>query len=83
VASTAATPYDGKPIIEDRRVRDLIARDRHIELNTLRRFNQLIYWRTVCQKAHPYGGVRNSGTSENGCAAPMASACKRSWAPMP
>jgi len=46
---------DGKPIMEDPRVRDLIA-DIMIELNTLRRFNQLIYWRRFAKKPHPYGG---------------------------
>ena len=50
-----STHIDGKPIIEDPRVRDLIA-EMTIELNTLRRFNQLIYWRRFAKKPHPYGG---------------------------
>src|SRR5688500_4263056 len=41
--------------MEDPRVRDLIA-EMTIELNTLRRFNQLIYWRRFAKKPHPYGG---------------------------
>jgi alkylation response protein AidB-like acyl-CoA dehydrogenase len=49
------THIDGKPIMEDPRVRDLIA-EMMIELNTLRRFNQLIYWRRFAKKPHPYGG---------------------------
>lgn len=49
------THIDGKPIMEDPRVRDLVA-DMMIELNTLRRFNQLIYWRRFAKKPHPYGG---------------------------
>jgi len=49
------THIDGKPIMEDPRVRDLIA-EMTIELNTLRRFNQLIYWRRFAKKPHPYGG---------------------------
>src|SRR5213594_4976422 len=49
------THVDGKPILEDPRVRDLVA-DMMIELNTLRRFNQLIYWRRFAKKPHPYGG---------------------------
>ena len=50
-----STHIDGKPIIEDPHVRDLIA-EMTIELNTLRRFNQLIYWRRFAKKPHPYGG---------------------------
>jgi alkylation response protein AidB-like acyl-CoA dehydrogenase len=49
------THIDGKPILEDARVRDLLA-DMLIELNTLRRFNQLIYWRRFAKRPHPYGG---------------------------
>src|SRR5688500_1287105 len=49
------THIDGKPIMEDPRVRDLVA-EMTIELNTLRRFNQLIYWRRFAKKPHPYGG---------------------------
>jgi alkylation response protein AidB-like acyl-CoA dehydrogenase len=49
------THVEGKPLMEDPRVRDLIA-DMTIELNTLRRFNQLIYWRRFAKKPHPYGG---------------------------
>jgi hypothetical protein len=49
------THVDGRPIIEDSRVRDTIA-DMMIELNTLRRFNQRIYWHRFAKKPHPYGG---------------------------
>src|SRR5262245_39763773 len=49
------THIDGRPLMEDPHVRDLIA-DMTIELNTLRRFNQLIYWRRFAKKPHPYGG---------------------------
>ena len=37
------------------RIDSLIA-EMTIELNTLRRFNQLIYWRRFAKKPHPYGG---------------------------
>jgi alkylation response protein AidB-like acyl-CoA dehydrogenase len=50
-----STHIDGKPLLDDPRVRDLVA-DMMIELNTLRRFNQLIYWRRFNKKPHPYGG---------------------------
>jgi alkylation response protein AidB-like acyl-CoA dehydrogenase len=49
------TYIDGKPIIEESGVRDTIA-DMMIELNTLRRFNQRIYWHRFAKKPHPYGG---------------------------
>jgi len=49
------THIGGKPLLEDPRVRDLVA-DMMIDLNTLRRFNQLIYWRRFAKKPHPYGG---------------------------
>ena len=46
---------DGKPLIEDSRVRDTVA-DMMIDLNTLRRFNQRNYWHRFAKKPHPYGG---------------------------
>ena len=46
---------DGKPLIEDSRVRDTIA-DMMLDLNTLRRFNQRNYWHRFAKKPHPYGG---------------------------
>ena len=48
---------DGKPIMEDDRVRDTIA-DMMIELNTLRRFNQRNFWHRFTRKPHPYGGAQ-------------------------
>ena len=47
----------GKPLIEDDRVRDVIA-DIMIELNTLRRFNQRNFWHRFAKIPHPYGGVQ-------------------------
>ena len=64
------TRIEGKPIMEDPRVRDLIA-DMTIELNTLRRFNQLIYWRRFAKKPHPYGGP-SSATISACCACATA-----------
>jgi len=55
VAYCRNTHINGKPLMEDPRVRDLIA-DMMIELNTLRRFNQRIYWHRFVKKPHPYGG---------------------------
>ena len=48
---------DGKPLIEDDKVRDVIA-DIMIELNTLRRFNQRNFWHRFAKVPHPYGGVQ-------------------------
>jgi alkylation response protein AidB-like acyl-CoA dehydrogenase len=72
------THIDGKPIMEDPRVRDLVA-EMTIELNTLRRFNQLIYWRRFAKKPLPTAG-RNSAITSVCCACVTANACKRSWA---
>jgi 3-oxocholest-4-en-26-oyl-CoA dehydrogenase alpha subunit len=47
----------GKPLIEDDKVRDVIA-DIMIELNTLRRFNQRNFWHRFAKIPHPYGGVQ-------------------------
>ena len=47
----------GKPLIEDDKVRDVIA-DITIELNTLRRFNQRNFWHRFAKIPHPYGGVQ-------------------------
>src|ERR1700756_1558756 len=47
----------GKPLIEDDKVRDVIA-DIMIELNTLRRFNQRNFWHRFAKILHPYGGVQ-------------------------
>ena len=47
----------GKPLIEDDKVRDVIA-DIMIELNTLRRFNQRNFWHRFAKVPHPYGGVQ-------------------------
>lgn len=51
------TQVDGKPLIEETTVRDLIA-DMMIELNTLRRFNQRNFWHRFTRKPHPYGGAQ-------------------------
>ena len=51
------TAIDGKPLLEDLRVRDTIA-DMMIELNTLRRFNQRIFWHRFARQPHPYGGAQ-------------------------
>jgi alkylation response protein AidB-like acyl-CoA dehydrogenase len=48
---------DGKPILEDERVRDTVA-DMMIELNTVRRFNQRNYWHRFARVPHPYGGAQ-------------------------
>jgi alkylation response protein AidB-like acyl-CoA dehydrogenase len=48
---------DGKALIEDDKVRDVIA-DIMIELNTLRRFNQRNFWHRFAKVPHPYGGVQ-------------------------
>ena len=47
----------GRPLIEDDKVRDVIA-DIIIELNTLRRFNQRNFWHRFAKIPHPYGGVQ-------------------------
>jgi len=47
----------GKPLIDDDKVRDVIA-DIMIELNTLRRFNQRNFWHRFAKVPHPYGGVQ-------------------------
>lgn len=47
----------GKPLIEDDKIRDVIA-DIMIELNTLRRFNQRNFWHRFAKVPHPYGGVQ-------------------------
>jgi 3-oxocholest-4-en-26-oyl-CoA dehydrogenase alpha subunit len=47
----------GKPLIEDDKIRDVIA-DIMIELNTLRRFNQRNFWHRFARIPHPYGGVQ-------------------------
>ena len=47
----------GKPLIEDDKVRDVIA-DIMIELNTRRRFNQRNFWHRFAKIPHPYGGVQ-------------------------
>ncbi len=47
----------GKPLIDDDKVRDIIA-DIMIELNTLRRFNQRNFWHRFAKVPHPYGGVQ-------------------------
>ena len=47
----------GKPLIQDDKVRDVIA-DIMIELNTLRRFNQRNFWHRFAKVPHPYGGVQ-------------------------
>jgi alkylation response protein AidB-like acyl-CoA dehydrogenase len=47
----------GRPLIEDDKVRDVIA-DIMIELNTLRRFNQRNFWHRFAKVPHPYGGVQ-------------------------
>ena len=47
----------GKALIEDDKVRDVIA-DIMIELNTLRRFNQRNFWHRFAKIPHPYGGVQ-------------------------
>jgi alkylation response protein AidB-like acyl-CoA dehydrogenase len=47
----------GKPLIEDDKIRDVIA-DIMIELNTLRRFNQRNFWHRFAKIPHPYGGVQ-------------------------
>jgi alkylation response protein AidB-like acyl-CoA dehydrogenase len=47
----------GKRLIEDDKVRDVIA-DIMIELNTLRRFNQRNFWHRFAKIPHPYGGVQ-------------------------
>jgi alkylation response protein AidB-like acyl-CoA dehydrogenase len=47
----------GKPLIEDDKVRDVIA-DIMIEFNTLRRFNQRNFWHRFAKIPHPYGGVQ-------------------------
>ena len=47
----------GRPLIEDDKVRDVIA-DIMIELNTLRRFNQRNFWHRFAKIPHPYGGVQ-------------------------
>jgi hypothetical protein len=73
------THVDGKPILEDARVRDLLA-DMLIELNTLRRFNQLIYWRRFAKKPHPYGGPQQR-YYQRMLRLRTVSACKRSWEP--
>ena len=46
-----------RPLIEDDKVRDVIA-DIMIELNTLRRFNQRNFWHRFAKIPHPYGGVQ-------------------------
>jgi alkylation response protein AidB-like acyl-CoA dehydrogenase len=51
------TSIDGQPLLEDLRVRDTIA-DMMIELNTLRRFNQRIFWHRFARQPHPYGGAQ-------------------------
>jgi 3-oxocholest-4-en-26-oyl-CoA dehydrogenase alpha subunit len=48
---------DGRRLIEDDKVRDVIA-DIMIELNTLRRFNQRNFWHRFAKVPHPYGGVQ-------------------------
>ena len=47
----------GKPLIEDDKIRDVIA-DIMIELSTLRRFNQRNFWHRFAKVPHPYGGVQ-------------------------
>jgi alkylation response protein AidB-like acyl-CoA dehydrogenase len=47
----------GKKLIEDERIRDIIA-DMVLELNTLRRFNQRNFYHRFARKPHPYGGVQ-------------------------
>src|SRR6266568_1601466 len=47
----------GKPLIEDDKIRDVIA-DIMIEINTLRRFNQRNFWHRFAKVPHPYGGVQ-------------------------
>ena len=47
----------GKPLIQDDKIRDVIA-DIMIELNTLRRFNQRNFWHRFAKVPHPYGGVQ-------------------------
>ncbi|HSE88015.1 MAG TPA: acyl-CoA dehydrogenase family protein [Candidatus Binatia bacterium] len=47
----------GRPLMEDDKVRDVIA-DIMIELNTLRRFNQRNFWHRFAKVPHPYGGVQ-------------------------
>ena len=47
----------GKPLIEDDKIRNVIA-DIMIELNTLRRFNQRNFWHRFAKVPHPYGGVQ-------------------------
>jgi 3-oxocholest-4-en-26-oyl-CoA dehydrogenase alpha subunit len=47
----------GKPLMEDDKIRDVIA-DIIIELNTLRRFNQRNFWHRFAKIPHPYGGVQ-------------------------
>src|SRR5689334_8240373 len=47
----------GKKLIEDERIRDLIA-DMMLELNTLRRFNQRNFYHRFARKPHPYGGAQ-------------------------
>jgi len=47
----------GRPLIEDDKIRDVIA-DIMIELNTLRRFNQRNFWHRFAKIPHPYGGVQ-------------------------
>jgi len=43
----------GKPLIEDDKIRDVIA-----DINTLRRFNQRNFWHRFAKVPHPYGGVQ-------------------------
>ena len=47
----------GKKLMDDERIRDLIA-DMMLELNTLRRFNQRNFYHRFARKPHPYGGAQ-------------------------
>jgi alkylation response protein AidB-like acyl-CoA dehydrogenase len=46
---------DGKPLIEDPRVRETLA-EIIIDLHTIRRFAQRIFWHRYVKNPHPYGG---------------------------
>ncbi|MEK6613305.1 MAG: acyl-CoA dehydrogenase family protein [Candidatus Binatota bacterium] len=51
------TRVDGKPLIEDTSVRDIIA-DMMIELHTVSLFARRNFWHRYAREPHPYGGAQ-------------------------
>ncbi len=51
------TQIDGRPLMDDTGIRELIA-DMMIDLNTLKRFNQRNFWHRFTRQPHPYGGAQ-------------------------